>query len=158
MINVTKKYVDILVNGGQQGSFEQYDTNGDYDISISDNATIENGTLQTFFAYRDRHELGFTENYSWTVGNDGLNGIDTMYFSVSGSYVVNAEATVNGTTYGQGGHSVSLTEGDTIDVTVECDNVSSNRTAVAATRLNLSGDYNVQTGYSVNGVNQSTSN
>jgi len=157
-VNLTQKSVDILVNGTQQASYSQYDTNGDYDVSISDNKTIVNGTLQRNFRYRDRHESGFTENYSFTVNNDGLNGIDTLIVSVSGNYITDISVTANGSTYGNGSHSVSLTNGDTINVSVTTDNVQSNRTAVMAALIVLQGDYNTQTGFTVGNVTQTTTN
>ena len=75
-INLTKKYVDILVNGGQEASYEQYDTNGDYDVSVSTSQSFNwqslvDATRETFdgeSSYTKEGEFSFN-GYIYYQGN-----------------------------------------------------------------------------------------
>jgi len=158
--DLTEKEARIFVNGTHHTSYDQRANSSDYDVSVSDNKTIVNGVLQSEFGWDKTSDTPEYLTLNFDVLHDGISGIDTIEvilrtmpgtvteeLSVNGSLV--ADGSISGT------HSVSLSDGDTIEAYVETDDPSNNDESVISLTINLHGDYNTSTGFSVDGVTQS---
>jgi hypothetical protein len=166
MINLTKKYVDILVNGGQEASYEQYDTNGDYDVSVSDVQQYQYNVERDvdFSIAGEDQQIDLT-----TIPETGYYWI-TAYFTSSEQQGDNFRIRRNGSNilnvqdFGNPSKFINLDSGD--QISYYCYDGGGNGAKFIAERVTNEiiftdregNDHRIPTGFTVNGVTQTTSN